>query len=476
MKRMTLIQLNDLHGYMEPHQEWFWGPCGFEYRKVGGLARIKTLVDQIRCRSDAVLFCDNGDTLHGTAPLVRTKGRIILPVLNRMGFSAMTAHWEFAYGPDVLMERTRELTYPLLAMNVYRKDDGARPFSACVIREAGGVRVAILGIASNIVDKTMPPSYSKGLRFTDGREELPVILSQLRSQEHPDLVLLLSHLGFPQDQRLLSEISGVDVCLSSHTHNRLYEPVKVGKTILVQSGCHGSFLTRLDVGISSGGVALLDHELITVEESIAPDTEIQELVESLMKPFREELDEVVGTISPALNRATMLESSADTFLLQSILAVTNAEVAFSNGWRFGAPIPEGTITVNDLYNLTPMDPEISLVQLTGHELIEMIEENLERTFSRDPMQQMGGYIKRCLGLKTYFKAENPVNTRVQDMFVNGTRLDKRKSYTSAFITVQGVPQRYGTRRSDSGVHAVEAMRRHLQNKPNAALQSTFALV
>ncbi|GAC1701711.1 MAG: hypothetical protein NVS9B4_05550 [Candidatus Acidiferrum sp.] len=65
---------------------------------------------------------------------------------------------------------------------------------------------------------------------------------------------------------------------------------------------------------------------------------------------------------------------------------------------------------------------------------------------------------------------------MQDMFVNEMRLDNGRSYTSAFITVWGIPEPYGTHRSDTGVHALEAMRKHLQKKLNTALQGTFALV
>src|ERR1035437_4286411 len=104
-----------------------------------------------------------------------------------------------------------------------------------------GLRIGIIGIASNIVDKTMPPTYSEGIVFTLGKDELRPIIDILCTQEKADLIILLSHLGFPQDMRLLSEVQGIDICLSGHTHNRLHKAVISGKTIVIQSGCHGSF-------------------------------------------------------------------------------------------------------------------------------------------------------------------------------------------------------------------------------------------
>lgn len=104
-------------------------------------------------------------------------------------------------------------------------------------------------IASNIVDKTMPASYSEGIYFTLSKSELPPIIDKLRTQEKVGLIVLVSHLGFPQEMKLLSEVHGIDVCLSGHSHNRLYKPVLNGKTIVIQSGCHGSFLGRLDLEV-----------------------------------------------------------------------------------------------------------------------------------------------------------------------------------------------------------------------------------
>jgi len=82
-----------------------------------------------------------------------------------------------------------------------------------------------------------------------------------------------------------------------------------------------------------------------------------------------------------------MESTMDNFLLQSLIDLTGAEVAFSNGWRFGAPVPVGPVSVNDLYNIIPMNPPVSRVLLKGREIWSMMEENLERTFSRDPFSR-----------------------------------------------------------------------------------------
>jgi len=276
----------------------------------------------------------------------------------------------------------------------------------------------------------------------------------------------------------LTEVQGIDVCLSGHTHNRTYKPVVVGKTILIQSGCHGSFLGRLDLEIVDGQVTDYTHHLIEVEASIQPDSIVDELVIQALAPYKIQLSEVVGETATALNRGTSMETTMDNFLLQSLIESTGAQLAFSNGWRYGAPIVPGNITLNDLYNMIPMNAPVSTVELSGEEIREMLEENLERTFSCDPYHQMGGYVKRCLGLTVYFKIENPAGQRIQQLFAGNEEVQPDTYYTAAFVTMQGVPQKYGRNRENRSERAIDAMRKYLEkHRPvSAELRGTFVAV
>jgi len=168
----------------------------------------------------------------------------------------------------------------------------------------------------------------------------------------------------------------------------------------------------------------------------------------------------------------------DNFLLQVLLENTGAQLAFSNGWRYGAPIIPGEITLNDLYNIIPMNPPVSTLELTGQELLVMLEENLERTFSCDPYSQMGGYVKRCLGLNLYFKIENPPGHRIQKLFIGNEEVNPDRYYTAAFVTSQGVPQKYGRNRENRPERIIDAMQTYLIKNSllHAELRGTFVAV
>ncbi len=476
---LTLLQMNDSHGYLDLHQEHFWVGSHAEHRKTGGHGRIAALLKLIRRQNPGrVLAFDCGDTIHGTYPAVKTEGQALVPILNAMGFDAMTAHWEFAYGPERFKEIIAQLDYPMLALNCYDDETRELVFEPYIVREAGGLRVGIVGIAATIVDKVMPAWFSEGISFTLGNEEVPGIIRKLRKEEKVDLVVVISHLGFPQEMKLAGEVDGIDVLLSGHTHNRIYKPAIVNDTIVIQSGCHGSFLGRLDLEIEDGRVRDYTHTLITVSEDITPDPEVQQLVDEARTPYQTKLSEVVGQTATALNRYRVLEATMDNLLLQSLLDETGARLAFSNGWRYGAPIPPGPIIMEDLWRIIPVNPPVSICKLTGDELWMMMEENLERTFARNPYDQMGGYVKRSMGFNLYFKIENPYGTRINEFFVDGERVKPDTVYDVVFVTTQGVPAKYGSDREALDIHAIEALQRYIRahSPVTAELRGTIVAI
>jgi 2',3'-cyclic-nucleotide 2'-phosphodiesterase (5'-nucleotidase family) len=158
----------------------------------------------------------------------------------------------------------------------------------------------------------------------------------------------------------------------------------------------------------------------------------------------------------------------DNLLLQAISDLTGADMAFSNGFRYGAPVAPGPVTRNDLWNMIPENPDISTVEVTGRELRAMMEENLERTFACDPYDQMGGYVKRCMGVNLYCRLENAPGLRIQEFFAGGKRLDPDAVYRAALATDQDVPEKYGRDREVLDTSMIEALERYLAQGPVSA--------
>ncbi|MEF8875045.1 MAG: bifunctional metallophosphatase/5'-nucleotidase, partial [Candidatus Thermoplasmatota archaeon] len=464
---LVILQMNDSHGYLDLHDEYFWEDGEQVYREVGGYARITSYLDRVREKNpDSVIAVDNGDTIHGTYPVVQSEGEVMKSILNEMKFDAWTAHWDFAYGSQHLIDYAEDLEYPLLAINCFYDETDELVFDPYKVVDKNGTKVGIIGIANTIVDKTMPDHFSEGIYLTLGDEELPGYVQELREEKHVDLIVVLAHLGYPQELKLAREVDGIDVMVSGHTHNRLYEAVELNDTVIIQSGCHGSFIGRLDLNIEDGDIKEYDQDLVEISESIEPDEQTQEMVEEAKAPHGEMLDKVVGETQIGLARDRVVESTMDNLLLKAMIDVSGASLAFSNGWRYGSPVPPRDITMEDLWKIIPVNPPISVCEITGQELWDMMEENLENTFAGDPYDQMGGYVKRCYGLNLYFKVENQEGYRIQEFFIGDERLKRDETYDACYVTTQGIPAKYGKNRRDLDIDAVEALKMYVEkNSP-----------
>lgn len=473
---LNIIYLNDVHGYLMPHNELFYDNHGEFIETVGGYSRIATMVKEIRQNNHQCLLFDGGDTFHGTLPVVDSQGEAMIPILNKLSFNAMVGHWDFAYGPQKLKKLLAQLNYPMLGINVYN-EDGSLFLKPFLTLQVENIKIGVLGVCSNIIDKTMPAQFSKGLKITNGINELPIYIKQLRD-DNVDIIILLSHNGFPQDVHMLQKVEGIDICLSAHTHNRLYKPELINNAILIQCGCHGSLLGHLKINIENKHIINYEYELLKVNQHIRPDTEMQTIIDAILLPYQTVKDNIVGSTALTLHRYNTMNSSMDNLLLSAVMHISNTEISFSNGWRYGVPIYSGHITEDDLFNIVPMNPPISTVNLTGQEIIDMLEENLERTFSSEPMKQMGGYVKRCAGLRINLRIENPVGHRIQEIYFKQTHLNPEDIYKVSFVTSQGVPEHIGTNRKELDIKSVEAMLEFLKVHPDFNLSDSnlFALV
>mgnify|MGYP000666300216 CR=1 FL=1 len=461
--KLNILFINDVHGYLAPHPELFYDETGEIIETVGGYANIAGIVEEIRRENSNTLLFDGGDTLHGTKPLVDSKGEAIVPILNALKPDALVGHWDFGYGPEQLQKINKQLNFPILGCNVFN-EDGSNFLQPTAMYEREGVKIGVIGISAMIVDKVMPKKMSKGLKFTSGIEELPKYIKNLKN-EGADIIVLISHNGFPQDIELLKKVDGIDICLSAHTHNRIYTPIEINNALIIQCGCHGAFIGNLTIEVETGKIKKYDYELIKVDSSTPKNIEMDTLIQKILKPYKEIRGIALGQTKEILHRYNTLNSTMDNFLLKAIAHVTETEIAFSNGWRYGAPIPIGKITENDLYNITPMNPPVSTVELKGLEIKEMLEENLERTFCCNPLKQMGGYVKRVLGLQINMRIENPKGHRIQEIYYKGSHLNLDKTYKVSFVTTQGVAKKYGNNRQKHSQKAVEAMKAYLKEHP-----------
>jgi sulfur-oxidizing protein SoxB len=440
-RTVTIAYFADIHGQLEEHPELFWNGGREEIATAGGAARIAAVIERWRKeRPGQLLFFDAGDTFQGSGPAAWTQGAVVSPVLNALGLDlGLPGNWEVVYGPAALRARARELRHPLIAANVFDQTTGERLFAPYKIEDRNGVRVAIVGYTDPDVPRRQPPSYSAGLRYA-GVDVLQPLIDEIRSGNKADIVLLLTHIGLPKAVRLAEMLKGVDVVLSGDTHERTYQPIVRGQTWIVEPGSFGSFLGRLDLAVENGRLVDRRWQLVELRSSQFPeDPKVKKMVNTALAPYRERLDRVIGHTKTPLMRYAVVETSLDGVLADAIREAAGADIALSNGFRFAGPVTPGPIREGDLWNFYPVVTSLKVGQVTGRQLREFWEREIENVFSKDPNRLFGGWLPRPSGMNLTFDSSASPGRRVREVLINGRPLADDAVYTVAACDREGDP-------------------------------------
>ena len=440
-KRVTLLHFTDTHAQLETHPEYLPGASP-EIQMMGGYARLKTAIDRERALHDHPCFLlDGGDEFQGSGPATWSKGEVVLHPLNALGLDAFVpGNWEAAYGPERFKETMAGLKCPVICYNFHDTASGQPLFAPSVIIEREGVKVAFVGITDISASKRHPPAEFRGMDTTR-IEGLHDFVKDLRARQRPDLLVAVTHTGLSIARQIARDIPEFDVILSGHSHERTSRPILEGKVIVVEPGSFGSFLARLDLHLAAdGGVAEHAFRLIPILESrYDEDPKVKARVDTSLAPYRERMNKPVGETETLIMRYDVLESTADDFITDAVRGASKADIAFSNGFRFGVPIPPTTITEGDLWNLLPMDARLKTGWVTGKELRTYLEDELELVFASNPWRLNGGWGPRAAGLTILFNALAEKGRRLVSLKVNGVEIDDHKRYVIAGCERDGEP-------------------------------------
>ncbi|NCA71268.1 MAG: thiosulfohydrolase SoxB [Sphingobacteriia bacterium] len=428
-----------------------------QFGAVGGFAHLKTLVDRLRAERGAgnSLLLDGGDTWQGSATAYWTRGMDMVGACNRLGVDVMTGHWEFTYLDEEVIKNIGEFKGDFVAQNVkvreealfdYRfadfagfDEDAGLAFKPYVVKEVGGVKVAVIGQAFPYTPIANPqrfiPDWSFGIE--DGR--MQEMVDQVRATERPDLVVVISHNGMDVDLKMASRVTGIDVIFGGHTHDGMPAPSIVanagGQTLVTNAGSNGKFLGVMDLDVRDGRLRDYRYRLLPVFSNlIAPDPEMTDYINGVRAPYRETLEEELAVAEETLFRRGNFNGTFDQVICDALRKVKDAQISLSPGFRWGTTVlPGQKITLDHVMDQTCITyPETYRREMTGAELKLILEDVCDNLFNPDPYVQQGGDMVRVGGLDYVCDPTAPMGERILDMALDdGTPIEPQKSYVVA---------------------------------------------
>lgn len=411
-----------------------------KYGTLGGFAHLATLIKRLRAQRPGAMLLDGGDTWQGSATSLWTRGQDMVGAQLQLGVDVTTGHWEFTYGADrvkEIVDKQLKGKIHFLAQNVVDNQWGDPVFEPYIIREMNGVPVAIIGQAFPFTPIANPRYMIPDWRFGIREDRMQKMVDQARGKG-AQAVILLSHNGMDVDLKLASRVRGIDAIMGGHTHDAVPRAVEIsnagGKTLVINSGSNGKFLSVLDLDVRNGRVQGYRFKLLPVFSNLLPaDPEMSAYIEKVRAPFKAKLDEPLATTHDLLYRRGNFNGTFDQVICDALRTVKSAQISFSPGFRWGISVlPGETITMEQLLSQTAITyPVVTRNLFTGTQIKAILEDIADNLFNRDPYYQQGGDMVRVGGMHYTMDPTADIGHRISDMELDGKPMDTHRKYSVA---------------------------------------------
>ena len=376
---VVIVHTNDVHGAVE------------------GYAKVAALADQYAAEGAYVLVLDAGDFSQGDTSVSLSEGATAIELMNMAGYDAVAlGNHEFDYGFEALKKNMESAQFPVLAANV--KYNGELAFDdAAVFTTPGGTKIGVFGLDTPETATKAHPGKIQGVTFAGGEELYQIaqdMANMLREDEGCNYVICLGHLGIDDETAatgnrsidLLNKVTGIDVFIDGHSHSTEEEIVektntdrKVGDTILTSTG------TKLE---NIGVVAIKDSTITTTcvpteGIEVAADDAIAARAAAIIAEIEADYGTVFAKTEVTLNgekdpgnrtqETNLGDLITDALVWGAEQQGETVDAAITNGGGIRATIEAGDITKKDINTVLPFGNTLSIIKITGAELLEVLE-------------------------------------------------------------------------------------------------------
>jgi sulfur-oxidizing protein SoxB len=410
------------------------------YGKVGGFAHLATLVKRLKASRPGALLLDGGDTWQGSGTALWTNAQDMVDACKLLGVDVMTPHWEMTLGAkrvQEIVEKDFKGKVDFVAQNVQTTDFGDQVFPAFTLREMNGVKVAIIGQAFPYTPIANPRHFVPEWTFGIKDDLMQKHVDEARAKG-AQVVVVLSHNGMDTDLKMASRVRGIDAILGGHTHDGVPVPSIVrnagGRTLVTNAGSNGKFLGVLDFDVKDGKISDFRYKLLPVFANLLPaDAEMDAFIKRVRGPYEARLNERLGVTEGLLYRRGNFNGTFDQLILDALMAVRGAEIAFSPGFRWGTSLlPGQPILMEHVLDQTAITyPATTVNDMSGEMIKTVLEDVADNLFNPDPYLQQGGDMVRVGGLQYSIDPGAVMGKRIGDLRLAGRPIEPTKTYKVA---------------------------------------------
>jgi len=359
-KSFTILHTNDLHSHLRSEKNAL---------NLGGVARIKTLVDSIRKQTPNSYFVDGGDFSEGHIYYNLGAGTETIKMMDHLGYdAAVIGNHDWLNGPDHLLNAIENANSSIsfLATNMgvenyKRKNDFKKWVHPYLIKEKDGIKVAFLGA---ITYELIYDRFFKPIEVLNPFEPLSTTAKKLKQKGLADIVIAVSHNSLDVNKIILEQAPEIDLMISGHQHRKMTEPVVVKRdrsdAWIVEAGSWGRYLGRVDLDVTKENgqskVNLKNFKLYQIDKTIKEDPQTVAMVEALDQKIEQEFGPILNDHVAHSHIETQgsgsesimgnLTTDAYKWWAFTDLALENENFLYSNLYK-------GSLSTADIYNSMP---------------------------------------------------------------------------------------------------------------------------
>ncbi len=375
---VVILHTNDVHG------------------AVSNYAKVAALASQYESEGAYVLILDAGDFSQGDTAVSVSEGATAVELMNMVGYDAVAlGNHEFDYGFEALKKNMENAQFPVLAANV--KYNGELAFDdAAVFTTPGGTKIGVFGLDTPETATKAHPGKIQGVTFAGGEEMYAIAqeMVDMLKNEGCNYIICLGHLGIDDETAatanrsidLLEKVTGIDVFIDGHSHSTEEEIVektnadrKVGDTVVTSTG------TKIEnIGVVTIKDSTITTETVLAEEVEAPaDSEITARANAIIAEIEADYGTVFAKTEITLNGEKAPGNRTEETNLGDLITDAlvwgagqqgeTVDAAITNGGGIRATIEAGDITKKDINTVLPFGNTLSIIKITGAELLEVLE-------------------------------------------------------------------------------------------------------
>jgi 2',3'-cyclic-nucleotide 2'-phosphodiesterase (5'-nucleotidase family) len=407
-----------------------------------------------RQNPENTIVYDGGDFFHGHALATATEGEALIPIFNSLGYDLMLpGNWEVVYKKKKMLYDMGHCNAAKICANMWHSANdevkGELVYAPFWIKHIGGVKIGVIGYTDHLVPKRQSPAYTEGLKYEHPEFNLARYVDYLKEVENCNVVLVAAHIGLAQQVGLANNpaAAGVDLIIGADTHERLRKPIHGKYCSVIECGSFGSFVGKLDLVIENQKLKEFKYELLDVDPvKYKPNKELQKIIDDAIQPFKVDLEKVIGYSKTPLMRYYVMETPMDNVITDAIMWKFKPDIALSNGFRFCQPLSSAnpktgliSITKEFLWNMLPVNSEAKAATVSGKQIFEWLEKELQNAFALDPSKRFGGWFVRYAGMEVNFSTKKSTGERVNWVKIKGSSLDLEKHYKIVACEREGDP-------------------------------------